>query len=330
MNTYSNNVRLSIISIAITLAFACAHLHFSAKAEESQRILNIKERVVVDSEDIMLKDFVVNQGLLSEKELEYVLTTVTKKKSKTISMVDLAYMMQRYQSLMDVSLRGASYIVIRKKESSVYLDKARKEIINFIKNTSPWKTWTVDVLLNSSDETIISRVGKFDKINIKSFDNKAMLGTISLRVVFIDDAGSQIDSVSLNPVILRKVEALVVYDSCKKGHIIKKSDIKRAPMWVGSGKKDYLLEEDECIGKELARNLTSGDFIKSSDILMPVCAKKGDIIWVECTRGQIMVKVAAIVMENGREGDFVKVRNKSSNNVFEVKLVGEKKAVRNI
>jgi flagella basal body P-ring formation protein FlgA len=177
---------------------------------------------------------------------------------------------------------------------------------------------------------LISKAGDFDKVEVRPHENKGMLGTVDFRVTFLDAKGSQIDKMTISPVILRKVEVVVIGSSSKKGHRIKKSDLKKVPMWVGGNNKDYILDENECIGKELAKNMTDGDIIKANDILMPICAKKGDIIWVEYASDSLTVRIAATVLESGRKGDFIRVKNNSSKKIIEVELVDEKQAVRRI
>jgi flagella basal body P-ring formation protein FlgA len=322
---------LTIISTAITIAFVCAQFHFSAKgASPNLRILHIKDRVQVEDNAVKLKDLVINKGILEDKELEYVILEVSSRKEKTLSLVDLAYLMQPHKTLLNANLRGPSYITIRQKKDSEYIEKARKQICDYIKATAPWKDWDVDILINSSDELMIAKAGDFDKVEVRPNENKAMLGTVGFRVTFRDKEGKQIDKISISPVILRKVDVVVIGNSCKKGHRIKKSDLKKVPMWVGGNTKDYIIDEKECIGKELARSMSDGDIVKPNDILMPICAKRGDIIWVEYVSQSLTVRIAATVLESGRKGDFIRVKNNASQKIIEVELVDEKQAIRKI
>jgi len=107
---------------------------------------------------------------------------------------------------------------------------------------------------------------------------------------------------------------------------LRKNDIKKVPIWVGGDKKDYIADENHCIGKELAKNLSTGDIIRTNDLLSPVCAKRGDVLWVECRSGALSVRVAATAMENGRMGDVIKVKNNSSKKTFDAELVSEREA----
>ncbi|OGV34236.1 MAG: flagella basal body P-ring formation protein FlgA [Lentisphaerae bacterium GWF2_45_14] len=332
MNSFSNEIRNAMIWTVLAAGMLCGQLAFSVKAspETVKRTINIKERVESDRNAVKLKDFVINKGMLSDEELEFDIVEVSEKREKTLSLVDLACVLQNYNSLMNVQLRGPSYITVRRLKSSEHLDRARREIADYIKGNPPWNDWEVDVLLNSNDELLLSKAGEFSKLEVKSYSSSKMLGTVAFRIILYDMDGRQKDILAINPVIQRKVDVIVAADSLQKGQIIRKGDLKTAPMWIDGSSRDMILDEADCIGKEVAKKVNSGEFIRTSDVLMPVCAKKGDIIWVECISGALSVRVAATVLENGRLGDFIKVRNNSSQKVIDVELTEEKTARKRI
>lgn len=332
MNSFSNEIRNAMIWTVIAAGMLCGQLAFSLKAmpEMTKRTINIKERVEADSTKVKLKDFVINKGMLSDEELEYDVIEVTEKRDKTLSLVDLACIMQNSKTLLNVQIRGPSYITVRKVKNSEFLNRARKEIVDYIRSNPPWKDWETDILMNSNDELMLSKVGEFSKLEVKSYSSNKMLGTVAFRIILYDQEGRQKESVTVNPVIQRKVDVIVASEALVKGQVIQKGDLKTAPTWIDGSSRDLILDENDCIGKEVAKKINSGDFIRPSDVLMPVCAKKGDIIWVECVAGALSVRATATVLENGRRGDFIKVRNNSSNKVIEVELVEEKTARKRI
>jgi len=332
MNSFSNEIRNAMIWTVLAAGMLCGQLAFSLKAlpEVTKRTINIKERVESDAGKVKLKEFVINEGMLSDEELEFDVIEVSDKRDKTLSLIDLACIMQNYKSLMNVQIRGPSYVTVRKIKSSEFLNKARKDIVDYIRNNPPWNDWEIDVLLNSNDELMLGKVGEFSKLEVKSYSSNKMLGTVAFRIILYDKDGVQKESMTINPVIQRKVDVIVASEALVKGHIIQRSDLKTAPTWIDGSSRDLILDENECIGKEVAKKMNSGEFIRPSDVLMPVCAKKGDIIWVECVAGALSVRAAATVLENGRRGDYIRVRNNSSNKVIEVELIEEKTARKRI
>lgn len=332
MNSFSNEIRNAMIWTVIAAGMLCGQLAFSLKAtpEINKRTINIKERIESDCNQVRLKDFVINKGMLTDEELEFEVIEVSEKRDKTLSLMDLACIMQNCKSLMNVQIHGPSYVTIRKIKSSEFLNRARKEIVDYIKSNPPWNDWEVDVLLNSNDELLLAKAGEFSKLEVKSYSSNKMLGSVAFRIILYGKDGHQKESLTINPVIQRRVDVIVASEALTKGQVIRKSDLKTAPTWIDSNSRDLILDENDCIGKEVAKKINSGEFIRPSDVLMPVCAKKGDIIWVECVAGALSVRVAATVLESGRRGDFIKVKNNSSNKVIEVELVEEKTARKRI
>lgn len=329
MNTKSLNFKTFLTNTAAALVVFCGILNIpvQAQSEERERVLNIKENVVAKDDVIRLHEFVVNTAMLTEEEREYEITDAPKNGQSVLSIVDLAYLFQKYNTLMDSKLRGPRNITLKRVKTSEYLDKARKEIINYVKSCPPWNEWEIDVLFNSTDELLITRAGQFDHLEVKSHETRGLLGTVAFSVTFFDKDKKQIDKSNISPVILRKIEVLVINSTVKMGERIKRDDFKKIPTWIGSEKKDYITDENKCLGYELARNVSGGEMLKSGDLLRPICAKKGDIVWVECNMGALTVRTPVTVLENGREGDVVKAVNNSSNKPISVELIKEKEAV---
>jgi flagella basal body P-ring formation protein FlgA len=318
-------MKFSVIAIIFALIFIWGQLHFSSEAaSKAKRIIDIKDRIVATGATVKLKDIVINQEMLSDKEKELEITETPDKIDRIISLINMAYLFQRHHELMDTRLRGPKNIVIQRRESSEYVNKAKKQILEYIRSHAPWKDWEVDMLFSSNDELLISKVGAFDRVEVFPYDNKRMVGTVGLRIVFYDDKKRENGKASINPVILRKVDVFVMNNNVKRGQIISKYNIKTVPIWIGEGKKDYVTAEKNCIGRELARNVNHGDIIRGSDLLNPVCAKKGDSVWVECLSGSLAVRLVVTALEDGREGDFIKVMNRASKSTFRVELTGEK------
>jgi flagella basal body P-ring formation protein FlgA len=329
MDMFIERVRISLAAAFFICAVLCVFPGGRAFGED-KRVLCVRDKVHPVDTVIRLKDIVTNTSVLSDHEKNYIITDSPRQADTTISIIDLAYLLQQHESLLTAQLSGSRYIVFQKATNVENLDRARKEVMKHIRQTAPWRDWETDILFNTSDETMLAKGGDFTRAEVMNYDNKGMLGTVAFRVTFFDDKDRQIEKVVINPVILRKVSVHVMSGSCPKGHILQKNDVKSIPLWVGAENREYIAEESKCVGKELANNMTSGDIIKTSGLLNPVCAKKGDMIWVEYRAGALTVRMAATAMENGREGDSIKLINQITKKEFDAELIGEKEAVKKI
>lgn len=284
--------RLSSSAMILAAAFALCASPLGLQADAAKRVLSIKGRVMSKSPTVRMKDIVVNPQSLTESERELEVTEAPTKADETIGIVDLAYMLQKHPGLMDVSIKGPRNIVIQRVADSETVRKAKDDIVSHIKTIPPWKDWEIDVILSPSDESIVSKAAPFAKVEVLPSENKNMIGAVNLNIAFIGEDGRQLSKSSINPTILKKAQVLVMNANSRQGQILSSSDIKRIPMWLGPENRDYVTEESECVGRELAKALPMGEIIKSSDMLRPVCAKRGDIIWIECKSGPLSVKLA--------------------------------------
>ncbi len=318
-------------SIARVILPALLVLSFSARSAEmpdaARRVLRLKSKVETQGKVIQLKDLVANNAVLTAEEAEYEIMKTPLESDVKMSLVDIAYIMQRYPSLMSVKIKGEPLVVFKHVGDMHVLDQAKKLMHRYLKSNQPWKDWDIDVVFNANDEALISRVGAFSRMEAEPTDSKSMIGTVDFRVSFYDEHDRLISKQNLSPKILCRADAFVIRDSHPKGHVLSTSDLKKVPVWLGDDKKGYITDEKLCVGKELAREVTSGDYLRVNDLLNPVCARRGEVIWVTSTIGGLSVKLAVRAEQNGRLGDMIRVTNRSTQKAFDVELTGPKNAV---
>ena len=294
------------------------------------RILNIKPVIETKAQRAVLKDFVINDHLLTDAEKEFEIIDVPSDRDKIISIIDFAYLLQQYEEMMNAKVSGPRKIRIKRNNNSETLIRAKAAVISEIKKIAPWGEWEIDVLFNANDDTLLNRIKDFDSVEVMPYNNRALLGNIQFRTTFLDSEGRETGTALINPVILKKENVAIMNTSSKKGHILTESNLNMIPIWVGSNKRDYITDKSSCLGRELAKSLSTGDLIKSSDLMNPICAKKGDIVWIVSKRGALSIKLAVIAMQTGRKNEFIRFKNKSSKKEFTAKLIGDKQAVHEI
>jgi|GEM_PF-3414481 len=296
-------------------------------ATPSVRILKLKDIVICKNTDITLRDLLTNPTVLTAREADEVLMKTPTDQDINLSIVDIAYLLQRHPTLLSAKLRGARTICLRHLNDMRFVDQAKKQLLQYLRANAPWKEWEVDVEFTPADETLVNRVGEFKRIEVLPYDNNSMIGVVAFRISFFDDHDRLLSKVNVNPVVLRKMSAMVMKENRTIGHIVQRSDLKQIPVWIGGEKKGYITEENECIGKELAKDVPAGELLRKPDLLNPVCAQRGQVIWVTCNSGALTVKLAVQAMETGRLGDVIKVQNRSTEKEFSVELIGPKQAV---
>lgn len=295
---------------------------------EEMRVLEVRENVTALSSIVSLKDLVLNDEVLSDEEQELMVTDSPRFGSeKRLEILDLAYTMQRLDSLLDVKLKGPRYVRIDRRMDVETLNKIKEEIKSELQKNQPWKSWTIDVLFQLADERKLGGISDYERIELRSLDPTTVLGATPLQISFVNEDGMKVEECRISPVILREVKAAIVKRLVKRGEILSRNDIDFSSVWVGNEKTAYVYDLENCAGFELGRRLSPGELIREEHLLRPICTRRGEVLWVTCRMGALEVRMAAKAMETGREGQTVRVENPSSRKAFDVQLTGPKKAV---
>ncbi len=320
-------MRKAVLGVLLAMPLLAPHLVCAEGS--SPRTLDIKRKVVARSPQVKLEDLVSNYDILTEKERALVIMDApTGKEEKSISIVQLAYLLQKCPELMNAELEGPRSITVEAEKELIsnnqYVMRAKSDIIAHLKDAEPWKDWKIDVLINNDDIKKISTVGDFTTLKVINLDHAAMLGSVSLRVAFLDAQEKKISEVDIAPVILREVNVAVMRETFGPGHLIEREDLKVAPVWMGQEKGNYIVQIDDYCGKELSKKVSAGELLRPGDLLDPVCAKRGDFVKIDCKSKNMVVSTMGKALQTGRKGESIKVENLTSKKVYGVQLTGDR------
>ncbi|OVE77385.1 flagella basal body P-ring formation protein FlgA [bacterium F16] len=311
----------------IRKSLAIVALVCSLTAFANVRNVQINSMVECSEDDAVLADFVKNPEILKDEELTLkVMETPRVSKSRKITLVALAYMLQRYDQLHDLQLTGKRMIEVKRTASSQHIKKAKAAVNKHISTNAPWKDWTVDVLFSAGDGRQISDVGEFYSVRVINTAGSRKLGNVSFKMAFYNDDNEIIKQITVHPLVVRQVEAVVIREGLPSGHVIRPDDIELTPTWLGKGRDDVISDPQKVVGLELSRKVASGDMLRSADLRNPIGARRGDMIWVTANNAGLSVRLTVQALEGGRVGQNIKVRNTTSKKEFLVELTGQKEA----
>ncbi len=317
INMWSKTFKLFSI---ITLVFTILSSSFAT-------ILNIKNIVTPKGENVVLKDVVENFQLLTKEQQQYVVMTAPTHRDLNITLDELINKLQQYSDLYQFEVNSLNNIKIKKVKNYLYLQRTKDALLKHLKSNAPWSDWEIDVIISPSDETLISQTGAFTKVTFSNYDLDKYIGNVSFKASFYDSDGDLINKFSIMPKILKREKVCVTKTQLSRNHLIKESDVKMVPTWIGSEKSSYITDKKVIVGKELAKKLISGSIITNKVLLNPMCVKKNQMLWVELNKGTLKIKLIVRALEGGRLGDSIRVKNGSSSKIFNVELTGSKQAV---
>lgn len=317
-------IPLALRTVALVVLGCCWTVGVRAN-----RILDIRSDVQVSGEHVRLGDLLVSDSKLSDEEREHVLISAPNKgASKTLTLVNLAYQLQRFPSLLDVRLRGPARISIYGGGNPEFLRQCREDLVKSIESAVPWSDWTVKIRLGMDDNRRLSAMDpRYESITVQPRESSQFLGSVDMDVAFLDESGTILSECSIQPTILREVPVLTLTETLERDHVLAKQDLRTTNIWVGSADQQYVNNWEDAAGNQLNRRLGMGELLRTSHLSAPWYSRRGDMVQVDYRSGGLVVSMSAQALENGRKGESIRLRNTTSDSTFRAILTQHKKAV---
>lgn len=143
-------------------------------------------------------------------------------------------------------------------------------------------------------------------------------------VVVAPSADNPVKTLSLSGMIDKVQNVPVLRSSLKAGDIIGAADIEWVPVNIRNTVYDTIADADAMIGKTPARIVEAGAPVRERDLVSPQLVKRGDEILIQFTSGTLSLTARGKAMQNGAEGDLIRVVNLSSNQSLRGVVKGDK------
>ena len=85
--------------------------------------------------------------------------------------------------------------------------------------------------------------------------------------------------------------------------------------------QDVILNKESAIGKQVRMSLKAGTVLRYSHIQRPVIIKRNQIVYIVARGHNFIVRAKGVALQDGREGERIKVKNLSSKKVLWGKVI---------
>ncbi len=291
------------------------------------RVVDIRPRIVCSSAAVRLADLAVYPEQLSTEERELVVTEGGNwEQGQRVSLRSIAYLLQRFDGLRDLHLRGPDYLTVVRLAGPEQVDRIRTALVSALSSELPWRDWELDVQLTNADNLQIAHAGGVALVEVVSLDRRAVLGHLDVEIAVSDADGSRRRLLRLAPLVRRRSTAIVVVERCPAGTLLAEEHLAEQEVWIDHRRDSSVETMSACIGREVRRHLAAGEIVSAGDLMAPRCAARGDQVWVTSLNGALTVRLVAIAQQPGREGDQIQLRNQSSDKLFRATLTGPRLA----
>lgn len=118
------------------------------------------------------------------------------------------------------------------------------------------------------------------------------------------------------------VDQVVLKRTVNTREAIGVNDVEMKPALLDRLAPDNIVATEQVVGKQAAREIRAGTVLSDRMIAPLELVRAGQAVTVSMRRGSIQIRSVATALQAGAIGDAVRVRNPSTNEVYEVQLTG--------
>lgn len=116
----------------------------------------------------------------------------------------------------------------------------------------------------------------------------------------------------------------VLRNALTRGEVVKAEDIEYIDMKVEDVTSTMLTDGSKLVGMTSRRGVAAMRPLMSSEMALPLSVKKGEIVLMELKTPFMHLTAQGRALENGAEGETIKVQNANSNQVVQAVVTGVK------
>jgi flagella basal body P-ring formation protein FlgA len=121
-----------------------------------------------------------------------------------------------------------------------------------------------------------------------------------------------------------RIPVIILKKNLQEGEVIKKEDIVEDKMLLSQLPQDVITSSREVIGKELKISLKAGTILRMTYIEPPTLIKRHQQVYIVAVGKNFIVRARGIALQDGKKGEYIRVRNISSKKIVWGKVISSK------
>jgi flagellar basal body P-ring formation protein FlgA len=152
-----------------------------------------------------------------------------------------------------------------------------------------------------------------------TFDTKAKSWEATL---YINAGDRPLAPAKLNGRYDELVELPVLKDRMRGGEIIAADDIVMRRVPAAQLRSNAVLSVEDLVGKSPRRSIADSRVIRQDELILPPVIRKGEMVTMAYMTPNMQIKTVGEALDEGAEGDVIRIRNSSSLNAVKAKITG--------
>ncbi len=177
----------------------------------------------------------------------------------------------------------------------------------------------IHIQLNNQPSILKDESLKIRSVNFSRLPDSNGYGICSVEVV---DKRGQAKNVFVAFKAMHKKRIYVLKEAMKRGEIITEDKIVSKEIIFNEDKKAYPSEVEDIVGKQLKRDLNAGTALTKDVMEDYFVIKRNEIVSIVIEHKKLVVKAKGRAIDRGRIGDFIRVKNLTSQKEILGKVTG--------
>ena len=226
-----------------------------------------------------------------------------------------------FLTLMMLSLATAVPSSLAGQVASIKGKELRALVKKYIETNMPWKqdNLRIEFLSRIADPPV-----QGEKINcqVKSRQDEAYIGDSTFTVGIYDD-GTLVREESVRVRMEVAIDVVVSAKILPRDVEINADDVKFVRKWFNQNPANIVTQMDDVVGKHPYSDIRQNIEIKRNMLKSVKTIKRGKMVKMVLENGPMMIVTFGLSEEDGSRGDFIKVKNISSNKIVYAKVIDD-------
>ncbi|RKX26765.1 MAG: flagella basal body P-ring formation protein FlgA, partial [Candidatus Zixiibacteriota bacterium] len=176
--------------------------------------------------------------------------------------------------------------------------------------------YTIEVLSNRLKTRLIDP----EDLSFRAFSKRDPIGPYTIYVT-ITDEGECIEKGQVRLRINRHIEVLVACDKIKRHTLFVEELFEKKMMDITSLREQPVSSIEDILDYRSKRNLRKGDILTTGDMESVPDIEVGGEVTIVYNDGLCEVRVPGKVLQTGRSGETVRIKNKASGKIVSARVV---------
>jgi flagella basal body P-ring formation protein FlgA len=177
----------------------------------------------------------------------------------------------------------------------------------------------LQVTFSPQDEKLLNMSEPLFKFDVEPRQVRD-LGQVSWNVLIVTGNGSQKGVINASARAWQN--EIVVAKPLTYRQVILPGDVTERRVLADHLPGQLLLSSEQVVGQEAARDLTVGSVVTAAMVDAVPLVKSGQLVNISLTVGSVRIKTVGRALESGSYGQAIKIRNETTQDTFEVVMVG--------